>query len=420
MRTSRYEFTNEDGQTLSGRLEEPASTPRAYAIFAHCFTCSSNVKAATYISRALRDRGFAVLRFDFTGLGNSEGDFSNTNFSSNVADLQAAAASLRETHEAPRLLIGHSLGGAAAMAAAGDLAEVNAVATIGAPSEPTYIMKLLTGQLERIEKHGEAEISLAGRTFTIKRQFIDDMQRRGVRERLRDLNAALLIYHSPVDSIVAIDNAREIYEAANHPKSFISLDEADHLVTDANDARFIADTLCAWAERYMPSEGPRDEDDGSEDEGLPEGVVEVREAGPLYAQQVRSGAHRLTADEPKKVGGRDAGPSPYEFLLAALGSCTSMTLRMYADRKGWPLERATVQLRHENVHADDSHACVEEGSKISRITREIALEGSLDESQREKLLEIADKCPVHRSLSNPAEIVTSSAEADEDAQSKHD
>jgi len=399
MPSSRYQFRNTAGQTLSGRLELPVATPRAFVVFAHCFTCTSKVKAATRISRALCDLGMAVLRFDFTGLGDSEGDFANTDFSSNVADLVAAARSLEQTHDAPQLLIGHSLGGAAVLMAAERLPAVKAVATIGAPSDPAHVTHLLSQHLDRIEEHGEATIQLGGRPFTIKRQFIEDLQSQSLAQRVGQLGRPLLIFHAPGDQIVGIDNAREIFEAARHPKSFVSLDDADHLVTRGDDARFIADTLAGWARRYIePTE---------QEQAPPEGTVVVSEGQAPYAQAIRAGEHVWTSDEPESIGGGDRGPTPYGLLLSALGSCTAITLRMYADRKQWPLEHVEVTLRHQRVHADDCDGCADRNSKIEQIQRQVRLAGQLDDDQRQRLLEIADKCPVHRTLTGDTRVATS-------------
>lgn len=400
MPSSRYQFRSTEGQTLSGRLELPVATPKAFVVFAHCFTCTSKVKAATHISRALCDLGMAVLRFDFTGLGDSEGDFANTDFSSNVADLVAAAQSLEQTHDAPQLLVGHSLGGAAVLMAAEQLPAVKAVATIGAPGDPAHVTHLLSQHLDQIEKHGETTIQLGGRPFTIKRQFIEDLQSQSLAERVGQLERPLLIFHAPGDQIVGIDNARAIFEAARHPKSFVSLDDADHLVTRSEDARFIADTLAAWARRYIePAE--------QEGQTPPEGTVVVSEGQAPYAQVIRAGEHVWVSDEPESIGGGDRGPTPYDLLLSALGSCTAITLRMYADRKQWPLEHVEITLRHERVHADDCDGCEDRSRKIERVQRQVRLVGPLDDKQRQRLLEIADKCPVHRTLTSDIHVATS-------------
>ncbi len=395
MPSSRYQFLNDEGQALSGRLEMPDTPVTAFAVFAHCFTCSSKVKAATYISRALCDQGVAVLRFDFTGLGDSEGEFANTDFSSNVADLVAAARSLEQTHQAPQLLIGHSLGGAAVLMAAEQLPAVKALATIGAPSDPAHVTHLFGDHLEKIESQGAAKVELGGRSFTIKQSFIDDLRQQTPAQRMGQLGRPVMIFHAPGDKIVGIDNARQIYEAAQHPKSFVSLDGADHLVTRTEDARFIADTLAAWARRYLRP---------VEVEPPPSGTVVVREGAARYTQVIQSGRHVWVADEPESIGGDDRGPTPYDLLLSALGTCTAITLRMYADRKRWPLERAEIALRHERVHAEDCDGCEKPGSMIERVHKQVRLVGELDDEQRDRLMEIADKCPVHRTLMGKLEI----------------
>lgn len=250
-RSEKLTFTNADGVELAGRLEVPRKTPGAFALFAHCFTCSKDVAAASRISRALASKGIGVLRFDFTGLGNSDGDFANTNFSSNVQDLIEAARFLGKEYEAPRLLVGHSLGGAAVLAAAGELPRVQAIATIGAPADPEHVSHLFKGKVDEIQNQGEATVLLAGREFKIKKQFVDDLKSQTQGQRIASLRKALLIFHSPIDDLVGIENARAIYQQAHHPKSFISLDQADHLLTSPEDSQYVADVLASWAGRYI-------------------------------------------------------------------------------------------------------------------------------------------------------------------------
>jgi len=400
---SMVRFPGSLGATLAARLDLPPGKPTAFALFAHCFTCSKDTLAASRISTALTTRGVAVLRFDFTGLGSSEGEFANTNFSSNVADLVAAAAWLRMHHEAPKLLIGHSLGGAAVLAAAPEIPEATAVATIGAPFEPAHVKRLLAPALSEIEAAGEATVELAGRTFRIKKQFLDDIGGRNGREVIGSLRKALLIFHSPRDTTVSIDNAAQIFMAAKHPKSFVSLDGADHLLTRREDASYVAAVLAAWASRYI-GEPVMDAQPIRADEP---GIVTVAETrAGKFMQAITVGKHRLFADEPVSAGGTDSGPSPYDLLLAALGACTSMTIRMYADLKQLPLEKVTVRLRHKKVHAEDCAECETREGKIDRIEREIELAGGLDEAQRARLLEIANKCPVHRTLHSEVWIPT--------------
>lgn len=400
---SMVRFPGSLGATLAARLDSPPGKPAAFALFAHCFTCSKETLAASRISAALTARGIAVLRFDFTGLGGSEGDFANTDFSSNIGDLVAAAGWLRQQHEAPKLLIGHSLGGAAVLAAARDIPEAAAVATIGAPYEPSHVMRFLAPALPGIETAGEAEVELAGRRFRIRKQFLDDIASRGNREAIASLRKALLIFHSPRDTTVDIENAAQIFLAARHPKSFVSLDDADHLVTRREDAEYIAAVLAAWATRYIGAPGAESRPAVPDYAG---GVIVTETREGKFTQEVAADKHRLRADEPVSAGGMDTGPSPYDLLLAALGTCTSMTIRMYADLKQLPLDKVTVRLRHDKVHAQDCADCATKEGKIDRIDREIELDGKLDDAQRARLLEIANKCPVHRTLHSEVWIPT--------------
>lgn len=405
MQSRKLTFDGHSGETLAARLDSPGTAPRAFALFAHCFTCGKDVVAAARISAALVEREFAVLRFDFTGLGGSEGDFANTNFSSNVDDLIKAADYLRANHAAPTLLIGHSLGGAAVLAAAGRIDECRAVVTIGAPSEPVHVEKQFGDQTDAIREQGALEVQLAGRPFTIKRQFLDDLEASTIRERVENLGRALLVMHSPVDTVVGIDNARQLYTAARHPKSFISLDDADHLLRKRRDAEYAASVLAVWASRYLPED--RVPDDTAIEASLAEGEVVVSETGSgLLVNQVRAGRHVLTADEPESLGGNDSGPTPYDYLLAALGACTSMTLRMYARRKKLPLDKVSVSLTHQRVHAEDCVDCESSDGRIAEITRVIRLDGDLTGDERTRLLEIADKCPVHRTLEGEIKLRT--------------
>ncbi|MBX3663706.1 MAG: OsmC family protein [Burkholderiales bacterium] len=395
------QFPGSFGTPLAARLELPAVPPVAYALFAHCFTCSKNSVAAARISTALVEQGFGVLRFDFTGLGDSKGDFANTNFSSNVADLVAAADWLRAHHGPPRVLIGHSLGGAAVLAAAREIADARAVATMGAPFHPAHVQQLLGDVNPEIEARGEAVITLQGRSFRVRRQFLEDLAKQDNAEHIGRLRKALLIFHSPRDTVVDIDNAARIFAAAKHPKSFVSLDTADHLLTDKGDAQYVAAVLAAWASRYVGQ---------GRDAVAPisHGGVIVRETGEgPYTQSIVAGPHRLRADEPAALGGNDSGFTPYELLLSGLGACTSMTLRMYAEKKKWPLQRVTVELRHRKIDAADCPDCRTREGKVDRIERTIALEGELDGVQRARLLEIANRCPVHRTLHSEIVVRTS-------------
>jgi uncharacterized OsmC-like protein/alpha/beta superfamily hydrolase len=407
--SERFSFPGATGAMLLGRLERPVGPARATALFAHCFTCSKDSLAAVRIARALARLGVAVLRFDFTGLGGSEGEFANTNFTSNADDLVAAAEALRARGMAPQLLIGHSFGGAAVLAAASRIAEAAAVATIAAPAEPDHIRHMLTAALPAISETGEAEVALGGKRFRVTRQFLDDVGGHRLLDAVGTLRRALLVFHSPTDDIVGIENATRIFVAAKHPKSFVSLSGADHLLTDVRDAEYVAATMAAWAARYVPGLAPPEEAAAAPS---PEpGWVEVQESGTgRYAQRIRVGSHDFGAGEPASVGGDDSGPSPYDLLSAALGACTSITLRMYAERKGWPLERVTVRLHHEKVHVEDCAECETKPAKIDRIERTIRLDGVLDPDQRRKLLEIADKCPVHQTLHRENRVVTRAEE----------
>ncbi|MEM7651552.1 MAG: bifunctional alpha/beta hydrolase/OsmC family protein [Pseudomonadota bacterium] len=398
-RSLKVTFTGSLGEELAGRLELPAGIPQAYALFAHCFSCSKDVTAAVRISEALSDRGIAVLRFDFTGLGNSQGDFANTTFSSNVGDLVRAADYLRDQYQAPSILIGHSLGGAAVLSAASEVPECTAVATIGAPADPEHVSHLFDSAKDEIVEKGEAEVDLAGRTFRIKKEFLDDLASQRQAQKIKNLKRALMVFHSPVDEIVGIENARDIYETAHHPKSFVSLDTANHLLTKREDSRFVARVLSAWAARYVENE---------EVQAWPKPVdqkVVVREVGTSkFANHVTAGPHRLTADEPAPYGGTDTGPTPYDYLLTALGTCTSMTIRMYAEHKKIPLEQVTVTLGHQKIHAQDCEECETREGRIDHITREISFKGDLTDEQKAKMMEIADKCPVHRTLHGEIKI----------------
>lgn len=395
-RSEKITFTGTQGAALAARLDLPSGKPAAYALFAHCFTCTKDIFAASRIAEGLTNHGIAVLRFDFTGLGASEGEFANTNFSSNVGDLVAATEHLRRTLEAPKILIGHSLGGAAVLAAAGRVPEARAVCTIGAPADPAHVAHHFQEARAEIEAKGEAEVLLVGRPFRIKKQFLDDIASQKLEGAIGSLRKALLIFHSPIDKIVGIDNAGCIFQAAKHPKSFVSLDDADHLLSRKADAGYVADVIAAWAARYIGAAAAKSHAAPTAEPG----TVLVAETREGKFQQLISvgGKHLLTADEPVTYGGDDSGPGPYDFLLAGLGACTSMTLRLYAERKGLALERVQVTLRHDKIHAEDCATCETKEGMVDRIERVIELQGDLDADARRRLMEIADKCPVHRTL----------------------
>lgn len=385
----RIEFSSRTGLTLTGNVElPPGGVWQATAVFAHCFTCSRNIKAARRISRSLARAGFAVLRFDFTGLGESEGDFADTTFSSNLDDLEDAAQWLAGHYAAPQLLLGHSLGGAAVLAVAERLESVRAVATLAAPSDPDHVLAQVGGNLERIEQEGSAEVELAGRSFRIRRDFIEDAREHGLEERLRRLRRALLVLHSPVDEVVGIDNAQAIYAAALHPKSFISLDNADHLLSRNEDSRYAAEVIATWAARFLEPLRPEP----------PEGARVKGLTADRFLCRIQAGPHELLADEPEASGGTDQGLDPYALLASSLGSCTVMTLNMYARHKGLAVERVTCEVRHRKVHAEDCADCDSNGGMVDELSRHIRIEGDLTEEQHQRMLEIATRCPVHRTL----------------------
>ena len=402
MRSERFNFPNANGEKLAAVLDLPLGRPVAYTLFAHCFTCGKDFRTAKRISEQLTTHGIAVLRFDFTGLGSSEGEFANTHFSSNVDDLVAAADHLRKAYAAPAILIGHSLGGAAVIAAAEKIPDARAVATIAAPFDPAHVVGLFKEHVEAIRAKGELEVALAGRAFRINREFLEDAAERSLRQSLATLRKALLVFHSPTDETVGIENASQIFGAARHPKSFVSLAGADHLLSKAEDGKYVANVVAAWVGRYLEKPEIMSEAE------IEAGLVLVRETrAGKFQQEILTGPHHLLADEPLKVGGLDSGPGPYDFLLAALGACTSMTIRLYADFKKIPLENVSVRLNHEKkIHSKDCEDCDSKVTKVDHIDRAITLEGTLDDSQRKRLIEIADKCPVHQTLHSRIDITT--------------
>lgn len=402
MGIEKITFTGHSGHELAARLDLPDGPVKATALFAHCFTCSKDIPAARRIAGRLAAEGIAVLRFDFTGLGHSDGEFANTHFSSNVGDLLAAAAHLGERGMAPALLIGHSLGGAAVLKAAAQIASTRAVVTLGAPADPGHVVHNFGAALDTIAADGAAEVCLAGRPFTIKKGFLDDLADSAILDDVAALRRALLVLHAPTDATVGIDNAAEIFQAAKHPKSFVTLDNADHLISRAEDAEYAAAVIAAWAARYL------DLKDDPRPATAPEGIVRVSEADAAgFLQDVQAGPrHHTLADEPKSYGGTDLGFTPYQLVSAGLGACTSMTIRMYARRKNWPLSHVSVDVIHDKIHASDCDSCDTTEGKVDSFRRIIHIEGDLDADQRARLLEIADRCPVHRSLESEIHIVT--------------
>ena len=403
MPTERFTFTGHSGDELAARLDLPDGPHLATAVFAHCFTCGKDIPAARRISARLAQLGIAVLRFDFTGLGHSKGEFSNTTFSSNIADLRAAAAALTDRRMAPSMLIGHSLGGAAVLKAAKKMEGIKAVATLGAPFDPGHVVHNFEAAIPEIEAKGVAEVKLGGRPLNIGKQFIEDVRQEVLTNSIKKMKAALLVMHAPKDDIVSIDNAAEIFLAAKHPKSFVTLDGADHLITRAEDAEYAANVIATWAKRYLDLSPP------APPPSIPEGILRVSEADAAgFLQDITDGSgHHLLADEPMTYGGTDKGLSPYGLVSAGLGACTSMTIRMYARRKGWPLEHVSVDISHNKVHAQDAETG--SGEKIDTFRRVISFIGDLDEAQTARLMEIADKCPVHRTLERSAVVITERA-----------
>lgn len=400
MNLQKITFQNKEGQTLVGRLELPVDQhAHNYAIFAHCFTCNKNLSAVKNIGKALISKGFGVLRFDFTGLGESEGDFEDTNFSGNIEDLVAAADYLQENYEAPTLLVGHSLGGAAVIFAAQEIESVKAIATIGAPSNPNHVQHLFKSGLEEIEASGKAVVNLSGRDFTIKKQFLEDLESKSMQETAKNLRRALLVLHSPSDATVGIKNAEEIYHAARHPKSFVSLDGADHLLMNKKDSIYAGEVIAGWAQRYV---------DIPEETNLKSkhNVVASLDDEDGFTTAMKVGNHYMSADEPISFGGNDFGPSPYEFVSAGLSACTAMTVQMYVRRKGWPLKNIEVHTSYGKSHVEDCEDCESDAAKIDTFNREIKLTGDLDEKQIARILQIADKCPVHKTLHSQTQVIT--------------
>lgn len=401
MNLQKVNFQNKKGQSLVGRLELPADRhPHNYVLFAHCFTCNKNLLAVKNISKSLTANGFGVLRFDFTGLGESEGDFADTNFSGNVEDLIAASEFLKENYTAPALLIGHSLGGAAVIFAASEINTVQAVATVGAPANPKHVKHLLKSGLEEINREGQAVINLGGRDFKIKKQFVDDLETKSLPETAKNLRKPLLVMHSPQDDTVGIKNAEEIYIAAHHPKSFVSLDGADHLLSKKEDSTYVGDVIAGWAKRYIEVHTSKDNLKTKHQ------VAASLDANDGFTTKLKVGNHYITADEPTSFGGNDFGPSPYELVSAGLSACTVMTIQMYAKRKGWQIDNVEVHTTYSKSHAHDCENCEDSNARIDTFEREIKLTANIDDKQKQRILQIADKCPVHKTLHSQTQVIT--------------
>ncbi len=400
MSIKKINFENKDKQQLAGRLEMPKNgKPHNYVIFAHCFTCSKNLTAIINIARELTSAGYAVLRFDFTGLGESDGDFENTNFSGNIEDLVAAANFLKENYQAPTILIGHSLGGAAAILAAAKLPEIKAVSVINSPSYPAHVLKLIGEHAADIAKNGKARVNLGGRSFTIKKQFLDDLESNSLLTTVSNFKKALLLFHSPQDRTVAIKNAEDVYKAAHHPKSFISLDGVDHMLSKTEDSQYVGKVIASWVSRYVNI--PIVENITSKHQ-----VSASLDREDIYTTQLKLGNHLQIADEPATYGGNDFGPSPYEYLSAALASCTAITVQMYAKRKEWELENIKVDIDYDKKHAVDCENCEDQNATLDTFSKRIGFTGNLTEEQRSRLIEISKKCPVHKTLENKIQIIT--------------
>jgi putative redox protein len=400
MRAKRVTFKNEEGIELVGKLELPLDQqPKQFALFAHCFTCSKDLKAVQHITLALAQKGFGVLRFDFTGLGQSDGSFSDTTFTTNLNDISAAAQFLEEHYAAPSLLIGHSLGGTAVLLSGATMDSVKAVATIGAPYEPEHVLKLIKNDIQEIREKGVAEVQIAGRSFNIKSKFLEDLEHQGLEKLLNEARGkALLVMHSPQDEVVGVANARAIYDAAHHPKSFISLDGADHLLSAKEDALYVGEVIASWVQRYLDTAAkPQEQSDHQ--------VMARIHEGP-FLTEIIAGHHHLLADEPLDMGGEDLGPSPYELLSAGLGACTAMTLKMYADRKKMDISEIKVHLNYDNDYLSDCEHCPDEERKIGRFERLVEIVGNIDEAQQKRLLQIANKCPVHKTLEQGVTVKT--------------
>ncbi|MBR9846350.1 MAG: OsmC family protein [Algicola sp.] len=394
MKKKKLQISNKKGIKLQAYLELPANQkPNYYAVFAHCFTCSSTLSAVKNISRSLTNHGFGVLRFDFTGLGRSEGEFSDSYFSANVDDLIAVNDYLKANYKAPSLLVGHSLGGAAVLVAASKLDNIEAVSTIGAPATINHVKHLFSHDIDNIQEQGLMKVNIGGRPFHIDEDFVSDFDKTDLPSIVKNLRKPLLIMHSPIDTIVGIKNAEQLYLHAHHPKSFISLDDADHLLSNSEDSSYVGNVIGAWVERYFESK--ENTMLNTEGEQL---VAHLNLKEDNFTTKIQTAKHNFIADEPTTIGGDDFGPSPYDFLSAGLAACTVMTLKLYAERKQWDLQEVYAYITYSKKHSEDLMLDLEKPSRIDHLLKKLVFVGDLDSSQKQKLKEIASKCPVHKTL----------------------
>lgn len=394
MKSTKLKIENKKGHILNAFLELPANQkPNYYVIFAHCFTCSSTLGAVRNISNTLTTHGFGVVRFDFTGLGRSEGEFSESHFSGNVDDLIAVHNYMKTNFEAPCLLVGHSLGGAAVLVAASQLDDIKAVATIGAPATVSHVKHLFSHNINEIPEDVDVQVNIGGRPFVINKEFVSDFDKTDLPTIVKNLRKPLLILHSPIDTIVGIENAKQLYHHAHHPKSFVSLDNADHLLTNSKDSRYAGNMIGTWVERYFPKK--ENEMLDTEGEQL---VGHLNLIEDNFTTKIQTKNHDMIADEPISVGGNDFGPSPYQYLYAGLAACTTMTLKMYADRKGWDLQEVFVYISHSKKKNTELGIELEKPTRLDFITKKLKFVGDLSEEQKQRLKEIAAKCPVHKTL----------------------
>lgn len=395
MNTQELKIKNRDGVELSATIDFPSNQkPSQIAIFSHCFTCTSNLNAVRNINRALTQNGFAVVRFDFTGLGKSGGDFKNSHFEANVEDLVDVHQYITENYFAPEFIVGHSLGGSAAIVAAHKIPALKAVCTIGSPADVEHTTKHFKSQVKELEDNGETQVTIGGREYSVNQNFVDGFKKHKLPEIIKSLKKPILIFHSPIDEVVGVYNAQEIYENAMHPKSFVSLDDADHLLSKKEDSLYVGNVISSWVSRYLPKKQKEKQD--PEKHQL---VANLNLVEDKFTTSISTDDHTLLADEPVSLGGDNFGMSPYELVSAGLAACTTMTLKLYAERKKWSLKDVKVYLSH----AKEKN---EQGETVDVFKKEIEIKGAVDDTQKDRLIEIASKCPVHKTLVNTSQIYT--------------